>query len=151
MRVYLRDRLSSGGSVGESICVAQARLYTSSPRIPLILSAPPPSLHTLYLSPALSRGGGTDTPMCCMNEKYKEYIGGIKGTSKGINAEKMSVLMNLHILPSKCIIIIICCSGCCTLTVARSISRPVDPPLFRGQSEPAVMTLCTVIHAGCGS
>lgn len=39
---------------------------------PLILSAPPLSLHAFYLSPTLSPGGGKDTLMCLesMTEKY---------------------------------------------------------------------------------
>lgn len=74
-----------------------------------ILSAPPLSLHGLYLSPTLSRGsrrGGKDTPMYweSVNEKYEQYSRGKEGTSKRISGE-MSGLINLHILCSRCILL----------------------------------------------
>lgn len=67
---------------------------------PFILSAPPLSLHALYLSPTLSGGGGEEMCWESMNEKYERKKG-----HQSVLMVKMSGLINLHNLRSKCIFI----------------------------------------------
>lgn len=116
------DIVSPGVVSGRLSASAGPALHLLS-QDPFILSAPPLSLHALYLSPTLSGGGGEGMCWESMNEKYERKKG-----HQSVLMVKMSGLINLHNLRSKCIFIkpIVQATAMTVSSAAQAVARLLD-------------------------